>query len=147
MNRKCEICGSENNTDVFYVCACDENSPSAVLCQKCKEKYLKHIGTFSHSLPEIPFGWSYARYIESFIREETEKDDKKEETAMTVSYKGFTGELVKMERKMVPLMAPNLCSFSYDISIYDGEKQANISFTGVRLEDVKFLGGAVTFGQ
>lgn len=56
---------------------------------------------------------------------------------MQVSYNGFTGELVKLERHTV------YCY--YDLSIYDSEKQVTHSFTGVNLEDVKFLGGEVSF--
>lgn len=68
---------------------------------------------------------------------------KKETTTMQVAYNGFTGELVKLERiKCPPLNGAHI----YDISIYDDENRCTHSFTGVKLEDVKFLGGAVTFG-
>lgn len=60
---------------------------------------------------------------------------------MQVSYNGFTGELVKLERYTDPFTHNNF----YQIDIYDIEKKATISFTCVKLEDVKFLGGAVTF--
>lgn len=71
------------------------------------------------------------------------KSEKKEAYAMQVSYNGFTGELVKLGRN--PDM--KMChGYIYDISIYDSEKQVTHSFTGVKLEDVKFLGGAVSFG-
>lgn len=65
--------------------------------------------------------------------------EKKEATTTKVSYSGFTGELVKLERSFC---RPEI----YDLSIYDSEKQVTHSFTGVKVEDVKFLGGAVTFG-
>lgn len=58
---------------------------------------------------------------------------------MKVSYNGFTGELVKLERAFCR-------PASYDLSIYDSEKQVTHSFTGVKLEDTKFLGGVVSFG-
>lgn len=58
---------------------------------------------------------------------------------MQVTYNGFTGELVNLEKTFCKPQ-------SYDLSIYDSEKQDTISFTGVNLEDVKFSGGAVTFG-
>lgn len=61
---------------------------------------------------------------------------------MQVTYNGFTGELVKLERKPQPMFERYL----YDFSIYDSEKQVTHSFVGVKLEDVKFLGGAVAFG-
>lgn len=60
---------------------------------------------------------------------------------MQVSYNGFTGELVKLERNDVPFNGGRF----YDLSIYDSEKRATHSFTGVKLEDVKFLGGVVMF--
>lgn len=63
---------------------------------------------------------------------------------MQVTYNGFTGELVKLERiKCPPLNGAHI----YDISIYDDENRCTHSFTGVKLEDVKFLDGAVTFGE
>lgn len=69
----------------------------------------------------------------------------KEVSTMQVSYNGFTGELDKLTRSdFYPRNDP--CKMLYDLSIYDSEKQATYSFTGVKLEDVKFLGGAVAFG-
>ncbi|NCE63725.1 hypothetical protein D1159_03810 [Pseudoflavonifractor sp. 524-17] len=62
---------------------------------------------------------------------------------MQVIYNGFTGELVKLERKDFRSCG---CGITYMLEIYDSEKQVTHSFTGVNLEDVKFLGGAVTFG-
>lgn len=62
---------------------------------------------------------------------------------MKATYNGFTGELVKLERR------PNLIfpgNYIYDISIYESEKKVTHSFTGVKLEDWEFLGGPVTFG-
>lgn len=69
-------------------------------------------------------------------------DVKKGATTMRVSYNGFTGELVKLEKKFDPYGGGTV----YDLSIYDSEKQVTHSFTGVQLEDVKFLGGVVSFG-
>jgi len=77
---------------------------------------------------------------------------KKEETTMKVSYNGFTGELVKLERKESHANGTfhydgTPCKITvYDLSIYDSEKKVTHSFTGVKLEDVKFLGGEVSFG-
>ena len=70
---------------------------------------------------------------------------------MQVTYNGFTGELVKMEKKetdkytLSPYDTERHPVFAYDLSIYDSEKQVTHSFTGVNLEDVKFMGGAVSF--
>ena len=71
---------------------------------------------------------------------------------MQVTYNGFTGELVKLEKKetgrytVAPYGTEKHPVFGYDISIHNREKKATISFTGVKLEDVKFLCGEVTFG-
>lgn len=72
--------------------------------------------------------------------------DKQEEPTMKVSYNGFTGELVKMERK-TPLGVYVYTDYhiEYDLSIYDHEKKVTHSFTNVNLKDVKFLSGSVSF--
>lgn len=57
---------------------------------------------------------------------------------MKVTYREFTGELVKLERT-------HYGDCRYSLSIYDGGKNVTHSFTGVKLEDVKFLDGAVVF--
>ena len=77
--------------------------------------------------------------------------DRKGRKTMKVTYNGFTGELVKLEKKetgrytVTPYGTEKHPVFGYDISIHDREKKATISFTGVKLGDVKFGGGAVTF--
>lgn len=70
--------------------------------------------------------------------------EKEEKSTMKVTYNGFTGELVKLEQE--DLHAFGVKDRIYKISIYDSEHQVTHSFTGVRLEDVKFLGGVITFG-
>lgn len=67
---------------------------------------------------------------------------------MHVSYNGFAGELVKLERRTIPgnFITDTKAAIVYDLSIYGSEKQVTHSFSGVKLEDVKFLGGAVSFG-
>lgn len=71
---------------------------------------------------------------------------------MQVTYNGFTGELVKLEKKetglyiLSPFDTEKQPVFRYDLNLYDSEKQITYSFTGVKLENVKFLVGAVTFG-
>lgn len=62
---------------------------------------------------------------------------------MQVTYKGFTGELDSLVRTTVTVDGSySVCPKTlYDLSIYDSEKQVTHSFTGVNLEDVKFLGG------
>jgi len=74
---------------------------------------------------------------------------------MKVSYNGFTGDLVKLV-KLERTLSGKIClpvnlsgkpyhQRFYDLSIYDNEKKVTHSFTDVKLEDVKFLGGAVVF--
>lgn len=81
---------------------------------------------------------------------------KKEVHTMKVSYNGFTGELVKLERvgtgkiaeTIIPIDLPGAsCEHVrfYNLSIYSSEKEVTHSFTGVKLEDVKFIGGEVSF--
>lgn len=63
---------------------------------------------------------------------------------MQVTYNGFTGELVKLEREIGMLGMTNdgkmYSHVSYTLSIYDSEKQVTHSFTGVKLEAVSFGG-------
>lgn len=69
------------------------------------------------------------------------RNKESEECSMKVSYNGFTGELVKLERDF------NIINCrKYILVIRDGEKAANISFDRVNIEDVKFIGGSVSFG-
>lgn len=89
----------------------------------------------------------YQKNLMSFLftREELEKLEyskkiEKEATTMQVSYSGFTGELDKLERGYLTSVG-----IVYDISIYDSDKKCTHSFTGIKLEDVKFLDGAVSF--
>lgn len=64
---------------------------------------------------------------------------KEENSKMNVTYNGFTGELVKLERT-------HYGDSRYSLSIYDDGKNVTHSFTCVKLEDVKFSGGVITFG-
>ena len=71
---------------------------------------------------------------------------------MKVSYNGFTGELVKLERTFngvteIPVDLPGnpYHKWFYNLSIYDIGKQVTHSFENVKLSDVKFLGGVVSF--
>lgn len=71
----------------------------------------------------------------------TTAEKKKEEPTMKVSYNGFTGELVKIERrKGLDAVIPG-----YNLEIWDDEKKVSYSFNGVRSSDLKFIGGAVSF--
>ena len=73
---------------------------------------------------------------------------KKEATTMQVTYNGFTGELVKLERTFAPYpYVAKVAQYDLTITILKEGVCADVHFTGVRLEDVKFLGGVVTFGE
>ena len=63
---------------------------------------------------------------------------------MKVTYNGFTGELVKLEQE--DLRAFGVKDRIYKLSIYESEHKVTHSFTGVKLEDVTFSGGVITFG-
>ena len=149
----CEICGCEYGLTEVYARACDKESPSATLCEKCKKKYFDYMlpgpvifprPTNIPSVTYIPF-LSYAENLVYAynVRFGDHKEMKKEETTMRITYKGYTGELVKLEQKKIGI-ADEISV--YDLSIYDEEKNVIHSFTGVNLEDVKFSGGAVSFG-
>lgn len=62
---------------------------------------------------------------------------------MKVSYNGFAGELVKLERK--DLRAYGVKEFFYDLAIEDKEKHVTHQFTDVKLADLKFSEVAVSF--
>lgn len=81
---------------------------------------------------------AYNKTIGDEIREQIAE---RRSATMKVSCKGFTGELEKLEKKIMPVHGVH-----YDISVYDEEKDVTYVFEDVRLEDVKFLGGAVSFG-
>lgn len=72
---------------------------------------------------------------------------------MKVSYKVFTGELLKIEREPNQMSFLTIGdnslkqSFKYQLEILDEETDARISFRSVSLKDVRFLGGKVSFGQ
>lgn len=82
---------------------------------------------------------------------------------MKISYKECTGELIKLERVVFEpekTPSPNIVfditvngvtshvpttRYKYNLEIWDSGKECKISFTGVSLEDVKFLGAEVFF--
>ena len=163
MNDKCEICGCTAGLVEVYFCACDEESPYATLCEKCKKKYFDYMLPGPGGLPIHPpvpavtyIPWlDYASnlvYAYNVRYGNSDKTTKKENTTMQVTYKGFTGEMVKLEKKetgaykITPYDMHKHPVYVYDISLYDREKQVTHSFNDVMLEDVKFSGGAVSFG-
>lgn len=64
---------------------------------------------------------------------------------MQASCNGFIGELVELKKIGNGLVGPHKWADLYSLSIYDGEKQVTHSFASVKLEEVKFLGGEVSF--
>ena len=69
---------------------------------------------------------------------------------MKVTYNGIAGELIKLERKeqfAVDMHDQNDIkrSYYYNLTIYDREKKATISFENVKLSDVRFSGAEVSF--
>lgn len=71
----------------------------------------------------------------------------KEDTTMQVSYNGFTGELVKLEATYLsPDDKESSPQSTYDLTMYDRGKKVEHYFHDVMLEDVKFVGGTVSFG-
>lgn len=122
------------------------------VCPKCKSKIMFHIGTkdMPNSLPIINeyvcfrCGHYFTRYS---LRDIPEMEHKEEATTMQVTYKGFTGELVKLKRtrEYENHGYGNVYSPLYSISIYDRENKVTYSFNDVKKEDLKFQGVEVTF--
>lgn len=79
----------------------------------------------------------------------TEAEKQGEQATMKASCGGFTGELVKLERKktfrVFGTLSERTATFVYDLSIYDSEKQVTYTFESVELSDIKFSGCEVTF--
>ncbi len=74
-------------------------------------------------------------------------ENKKEENTMKVSYKGVTGELVRLERvDMSSCICATAQPYKWEMDIWDNEKRCKVSFPGVSLKDVRFLGGEVSYG-
>lgn len=124
---KCPNCGKQGAVAI----SCSPKGIVQVYCNLCEEE------------TGLPLWWAIGKGYDGTIV-------KKEKPTMKVSYNGFTGELVKLERSPVVDVTINgqhgdqKYSRNYDISILCAEKQATISFTGVKLEDIKFFGGTVT---
>lgn len=70
---------------------------------------------------------------------------------MQVTYNGFTGELVKLERRVIDPESLYIDSIpikfadSYELQIFTPDNGGIVSFIGVKLQSIKILGGAVTF--
>lgn len=100
-------------------------------------------------LPKITYKTAEVRKFEmelekslrdfEIFKEAQDEQKRKENFPMKVTYNGFTGELEKLERT-------HYGDHRYSLFIYDGDNNCTHSFTMVKLEDVKFLGGEVSFG-
>lgn len=120
-------------------------------CQTCGGEWEINVKTGEKEITQYP-------NMKTLIQiKESREGEKKEVPTMQVSYNGFTGELVELARMetgkigetVIPVDLPGAsCKhvWFYGLSIYDSEKEVTHSFTGVKLEDVKFLGGVVSFG-
>lgn len=99
----------------------------------------------------------WKREVREILQHEMENIKNKEENTMKLSYKGVTGELLKLECPGLKLERPEMkgeihscclgpAAYFYNLEIWDSVKRCTISFPGVSLKDVKFLGGEVTYG-
>ena len=114
---------SGNATAYLYCPVCGRTSKSFSVCHKIGSCY------------ECSNRKEMEEIIESWNKSVSEREERK----MKVSYKGFTGDLLKLELE-------KSYTGKYTLELWDEEKAAKISFSGVSLKDVKFLGGEVTFG-
>lgn len=106
----------------------------------CRNHYYAELERSSSSFPKS------AEELCEILKKriDTYINDEKENATMKVTYNGFTGELTKLERRPSPVFSNQ---FIYDLSIYDSEKKVTYSFTGVKLEEVQFSGGTVSFSE
>ena len=114
---------SGNATAYLYCPVCGRTSKSFSACHK--------IGSY--------YECSNRKEMEEVIESWNKSVSESEERKMKVSHKGFTGDLLKLELE-------KSYTGKYTMELWDEEKSAKISFSGVSLNDVKFLGGEVTFG-
>lgn len=126
----CPICGRlpnrKGNAFAGYLVCCDI------------------VGDVGHSEEEIERKWDSIATIRRKRMSFCNKN--KEESAMQVTYNGFTGELVKLEKYEGDKAARRGGWPLYDLAIYDSEVKVTHCFEDVKLEDVKFSGGVMTSG-
>lgn len=132
---------SGNATAYLYCPVCGRTSKSFSVCHKIGSYY------------ECSNRKEMEQVIEYWNKDVLESEERK----MKVSYKGFTGDLIKLEAEKSSDVNFIFCdgplpvkhdgyTGKYTLELWDEEKSAKISFPGVSLKDVKFLGGEVTFG-
>ena len=132
---------SGNATAYLYCPVCGRTSKPFSVCHK--------IGSY--------YECSSRKEMEEVIESWNKAVSESEERKMKVSYKGFTGDLIKIEAEKssdynfifcdgpLPIKHAGYTG-KYTLELCDEEKAAKISFSGVSLNDVKFLGCEVTFG-
>lgn len=114
---KCPICGKRPKIDAIKF-------PAGVLELPCTCMFRKDVSVVIEN-------WEYeVKRYQGKIKEK-------------VSYNGFTGELVSLVKDYDLAKSGES---PYVLSIYDGEKRVTHTFGGVKLEDIKFMGGVVAFG-
>lgn len=84
---------------------------------------------------------SPVEYLQKLINERL-----KEANTMKVSYKGITGELIRLERIDVPCSCTTAQPYKWELDIWDNARNCKVSFPSASKKDIKFLGGEVTYG-
>lgn len=120
---KCPNCGREGAVALSG----NANSLIEGYCNLCGEDF------------SLPFWWAIGKGYNG-------TKEKKEEYTMQISYNGFTGELVKMERTFAPYpYVAKYATYDLTITVLKEGVCADVHFTGAKMEDLQFHGGAVTF--
>lgn len=80
-----------------------------------------------------------------------------ERNKIIILCKDVIGELLRIERKEVPIKIPEGIPeeiakemprpYVYDLDIWDVKKHTKVSFTDVHIFDIKILNGVVSFGE
>lgn len=144
---KCPLCGKRPKIsairfpsgNITLPCSCiiDQNSIAVIETWEYAVIFFQKINAVPIKVRE-----SHKNYIGDILQL------KKEDAIMQVTYKGFTGELKKLERidcVFVCVDGMTKPSTLYVLEIYDPEKKATVHFGNVNLADVKFSGGEVSF--
>lgn len=100
------------------------------------------------------FDYAIKRCDEALLKIANQMSERKVST-MKVTYNGVTGELIKLERKATQIFSykPDgemktqtfFVEPDFDLIIYNEEKRELRAFSNVKLSDVRFSGGEVSF--
>lgn len=74
------------------------------------------------------------------------RNKESEECSMKVSYNGFTGTLVKLEYSNSELGLVHGV-ISYNLDIFDSDKNATHSFRNIDIRELRFLNGTMSFND